>query len=247
LPAPVARKAADGKPDVRLAPEAPAALNPGFGGTGGAGASLPKPIKLEEFARQIKAKGPGDNADKDAVGELRDRFEEQKNKEILKVAKSDPTSGAFATTAKAVTAVQDQKKALDEARRFFAEKNLEAVQNGQLGVDFAVQNNDLRNQSRLTRTASRNVQNRNVVEIGGVWIDNAFDPKMPVVTVKAMSKAYFKILERHPQIREVFQLGNHVVWVSPSGTALIIDQGDGREELPDADIDRLFVAKTNKK
>ncbi len=119
------------------------------------------------------------------------------------------------------------------------------MQNGQLGVDFAVQNNYLRSQSRLCRTASRNVQNRNVVEIGGVWIDDAFSPKMASVTVKAMSKAYFRILERQPSIREVYQLGNHVVWVSPSGTALIIDQGDGREELPDADIDRLFVAKSN--
>ena len=64
--------------------------------------------------------------------------------------------------------------------------------------------------------------------------------------VKAMSAAYFRMLERQPQVREVFQLGNHVVWVSPSGTALIIDQGDGREELPDADIDRLFVAQVKK-
>ena len=69
------------------------------------------------------------------------------------------------------------------------------------------------------------------------------DGKMTAVTVKAMSNAYFRILERQPNIREVFQLGNHIVWVSPSGTALIIDQGDGREELPDAEIDRLFVAK----
>src|SRR5439155_21338010 len=119
--------------------------------------------------------------------------------------------------------------------------------NGQLGVDFAVQNNNLRSQSRLSRSAARNVQNRNVVEIGGVWIDDSFDPKMPSVTVKAMSKAYFRILERQPNIREVFQLGNHIVWVSPSGTALIIDQGDGRDELPDADIDRLFTAAPKKK
>jgi hypothetical protein len=30
--------------------------------------------------------------------------------------------------------------------------------------------------------------------------------------------------------------------VTPSGKALIIDQGAGLEELSDADIDRLFVA-----
>ena len=47
-------------------------------------------------------------------------------------------------------------------------------------------------------------------------------------------------------MREVFQLGNHLVWVTPSGTALIIDQNDGREEMSDADIDRLFVAGPKK-
>jgi hypothetical protein len=28
--------------------------------------------------------------------------------------------------------------------------------------------------------------------------------------------------------------------VTPSGTALVVDTSDGREEMPDADIDRLF-------
>jgi Ca-activated chloride channel family protein len=69
---------------------------------------------------------------------------------------------------------------------------------------------------------------------------------MATVTVKTQSKAYFRILERFPRVRDVFQLGNHVVWVTPSGTALILDQGDGREDLPDADIDRLFTAPAKK-
>ena len=43
-------------------------------------------------------------------------------------------------------------------------------------------------------------------------------------------------------MREVFGLGNYLVWVTPSGTALIVDQNDGRTEMPDADIDRLFAA-----
>jgi Ca-activated chloride channel family protein len=43
-------------------------------------------------------------------------------------------------------------------------------------------------------------------------------------------------------VRDVFRLGNYVVWVTPSNKALIIDQNAGVEELPDADIDRLFVA-----
>ena len=46
-----------------------------------------------------------------------------------------------------------------------------------------------------------------------------------------MGDAYFRILEMHPEIKDVFRLGNHVVWVTPSGTALIVDANDGKEKL----------------
>src|SRR5207302_9760838 len=106
----------------------------------------------------------------------------------------------------------------------------------------SLETDKLRTQTRLTQSASRRVQNRTCLEVGGVWIDEGFDAKMKTVAVKAMSKAYFRILERQPQVREVFQLGNHPVWVTPSRTALVIDLGDGAEEMSDADIDRLLVA-----
>ena len=35
------------------------------------------------------------------------------------------------------------------------------------------------------------------------------------VTVKAQSDAYFRILEKHPEMKDVFRLGNHVVWITP--------------------------------
>ena len=63
------------------------------------------------------------------------------------------------------------------------------------------------------------------------------------MTVKAQSDAYFKLLERQPKIKDVLPLGNHLVWVTPNGTALIIDAGTGKETLTDAEIDALFVAR----
>jgi Ca-activated chloride channel family protein len=116
------------------------------------------------------------------------------------------------------------------------------VQNGQLGVDLAVQMNNLRNQSQLTQSAVRRVNSRNCMEVGGVWIDEGYTAKTPTVTVKAMSAAYFRLLERQPGLRDVFRLGNHLVWVTPSGTALVIDTSTGQEAMTDADIDRLFKA-----
>jgi Ca-activated chloride channel family protein len=88
------------------------------------------------------------------------------------------------------------------------------------------------------------VQNRNCLEVGGVWIDEGYNPKTTKsVSVKAMSAAYFALLERHPGLRDVFRLGNHLVWVTPSGTALIVDANEGREDLSNEEIDALFVRK----
>ena len=111
------------------------------------------------------------------------------------------------------------------------------------GVDFAVQNNALRFQNRLSNTANRFTQGRNLLDVGGIWIDDRFDAKAPTVAVKAQSKAYFRILEAHPEMKDVFRLGNFVVWISPSGTALVIDQNDGKEKLDDAEIAALFAKK----
>ena len=116
-------------------------------------------------------------------------------------------------------------------------------QAGKLGVDLSVQTANLRNQTRMEYTALRNVQGRNCVELGGVWIDEGFDPKGKAVTVRAQSDAYFRILEKHPEVRDVYRLGNDVVWVTPSGVALVIDCQNGKEKLDDKDIDALFVKK----
>jgi Ca-activated chloride channel family protein len=44
-------------------------------------------------------------------------------------------------------------------------------------------------------------------------------------------------------MKQVFLLGNYLLWITPSGTALVIDTSEGKETLTDADIDKLFVAK----
>src|SRR5262249_21762255 len=88
--------------------------------------------------------------------------------------------------------------AYNQANYALRQGKKEDVQAGKLGVDLSCDNANLRCQDRLTNTATRWIGTRNCVEIGGVWIDEAYEAKMPTVTVKAMSDAYFKILERHP-------------------------------------------------
>jgi Ca-activated chloride channel family protein len=202
----------------------PAALAPRAGGGGEA-------IRLEELAKDLEG-------GKDGIAGKRADLQGK----LLK-----DEAGKSGERKKEAAQALDQKAAFDKAREFFARRQLNEVQAGQLGVNLSVQMEQLRTQARLTRAASRLVNSRNCLEVGGVWIDEGFKAKSKTVTVKAMSKAYFRILERQPRMRDVFTLGNYLIWVSPSGTALIVDQNHGSSEMSDADIDRLFVAAETKK
>jgi Ca-activated chloride channel family protein len=207
-----------------------------FGGGGGDGrppalarpsAQRAPPMRVSEMAAKAVATGGG-------LADTRNQMDEWLYKQ-----EATGTAGWRRSLADA----KDKKSAYEEARKALARRDRDSVQAGKLGVDLSVQTNNLKSQNRLELTAQRNVLGRNCLEIGGVWIDGGFEAKMPVVTIKAMSDAYFRLLERHPEIKVVLQLGNHLVWVAPSGTALIIDMHDGAEQLADDTIDRLFSVK----
>jgi Ca-activated chloride channel family protein len=190
--------------------------------------------RVYEFAKQNQKK-PGE------LAENRSKFEDDRYRALP--ASEGQGAGKGGDGADALAEAKDKKGAYDKARQLLGRKRNQEVQVGKLGVDLSVQTNNLRNQSRLDPTAQRRVNGRTCLEIGGVWIDDGFDAKLRVVTVKAQSAAYFRILERHRRMREVFQLGNHLVWVTPNGTALVVDTTDGKETLPDKEIDRLFAAR----
>jgi Ca-activated chloride channel family protein len=215
----VSLRASGATPYYLFAAEAPAALN---------GGAANKPAsKVLDFAKQAQGK-PGE------LAQNRDKFENEKYSKLPADGKGDDKDQQEA---------KGKKEAYDRARDALSRRQAEEVQTGKLGVDLSVQTNNLRNQSRLDQTAQRRVYGRNCLEIGGVWIDDGFDAKMRAVTVKAMSPAYFRILELHPKVKEVFRLGNHLVWVTPSGTALVIDTNDGQKKLSDKEIAKLFVAR----
>jgi Ca-activated chloride channel family protein len=185
-----------------------------------------KPMQVIDFAKQNQAK----------PGQLAENRSHLADKDLRK-ADGEGREG------KALAQARDKKEAYDRARQLLSERAMDAVQAGRLGVDLSVQTQQLRRQARLEQTAVRNVFGRNCLEIGGVWIDEDFDPKMTSLVVKAQSDAYFKLLEHRPKLRDVFKLGNHLVWVAPSGTALVIDTSTGKDKLSDDEIAKLFAAK----
>ncbi len=223
----------------------PAAPNVAFnGGSGGipAAALKPtdgvKPVTVNEFVKQQVASQPRGMGGQGAPGfyiQKRMEWEQGKYQGLKENEALDKDQKRAASEA------QDRLNLFSRAQSALQERRKSAVQEGKLGVDLSIQMQNLRNQSKLEMTALRNVQGRTVIELGGVWIDEGFSAKTPVVTVKAQSDAYFRILERHERVRDVFRLGNYLVWITPSGTALVVDASDGKEKLDDQEIDRLFV------
>jgi Ca-activated chloride channel family protein len=200
------------------------------------------PAKVADLARSIKGEPGG-------VAQKREVLAEQQIKDLEKESKSRvghekeqaPDNGALYLGA--LQAAGDKKGVYDRAKLALAGKDQLSVQSGELGVDLSIDANNLRNQVQLTQTACRNVNGRNCLEVGGIWIDEQFNSKVPVLIVKAQSTAYFRMLERHPKVKDVFKLGNYLVWVTPSGTALVVDSNDGKDKLTDEEIDKLFVMK----
>jgi Ca-activated chloride channel family protein len=224
-----------------IVPDAPIVGGSGMGGGAGPGrAPAPQALqgggkgapqaKVADFAKQVSGDDKADQLAKERQAQQEKTFRELPD-------------GAKDADAKNLKAAQEQYFLQTEAKKRMDKKDYGGVQNGQLGVNLSVQNCTLRNQTQVGNSAIRKALGRTLMEVGGVWIDEGFQAKMKTITIKAMTKAYFDLLERQPQMREVLAAGNHIVWVSPSGTALIIDTTDGVDQLPDADIDRLFVPR----
>jgi Ca-activated chloride channel family protein len=115
------------------------------------------------------------------------------------------------------------------------------VNTGKEGVDLALELKSLREQDRVSETTTCEAAGRICVRVNDGWVDQAYDGKMAVVKVQAMKTAYFELLAKHPELKEVFQLGTRVAWVTPSGTVLMIDPDAGAETLSAEEMDKLFV------
>jgi Ca-activated chloride channel homolog len=206
------------------------------GGKGGKGGTGGRPTSVEDFAKMQSDGKPG------ALDSNRGMLAEKQVLDALEKLKAEKDPVVRARLTEEVRKLAEQKQTLDAANSAFKGRR-DQYQTGRLGVDLAEASNALRNQDRVSLTANRQVYGRNVLEIGGVWIDEAYKAETKSLTVKSQSEAYFLILEKYPEMKDVFRLGNHVVWISPSGTALVIDQNNGQETISDSELQALFGKK----
>ena len=206
---------------------------------------LPRPVPLVAVPPGLEGVGgaaPGRVLDlaRKPADERQAKRSELADRELRENASRERGAGGSVVTRS--TEALEKKAVLEQARQALARRGRDGISSGKLGVDLALQMNQLRGAAQVQRSAVRTVAGRRCLEVGGVWIDEEFTPKTEAVVVKALSDAYFRLLEKQPQLQKVFGLGNYLVWITPSGKALVIDANDGKDKLTDAEIAALFVA-----
>ena len=148
---------------------------------------------------------------------------------------------AGAPGAEQLKKAMDAKGDLDRAKDALRRRDQNAVQGGKMGVDLSVQNQNFRDQTTVSETAIKQISGRSMIEVGGVWIDEGFLKTMPTMVIQAQSDAYFRLLEKQPQLRKLFGLGNYLIWVTPGNTALVIDTQEGKNTISDHEIEQMFA------
>jgi Ca-activated chloride channel family protein len=73
-----------------------------------------------------------------------------------------------------------------------------------------------------------------------LWVDERFEAAHAVTSVQFGSAAYFRIVELHPELLEIFKLSTSIVVVTSKGRALVVSAA-GEKELSDAKIAELFA------
>src|SRR5262249_45406613 len=134
--------------------------------------------KVADVVKQLQGGGKGKKGGKGTGGGLggfRGDFEADR---LSKAPAGSNGTKADPASAWAAGEALGKMKTLDNARELLRRRELEGVQSGKLGVELSEQTSSLRQQQRVSQTAVRRVQNRNLLEVGGVWIDEGFDAKM---------------------------------------------------------------------
>jgi hypothetical protein len=75
------------------------------------------------------------------------------------------------------------------------------------------------------RVSTQRVNGRTFVLRDGVWTDVRYRPNMPITVIKPFSQAYFDLLERLPELRAVFTIGERVLVVGKDRAVSLSDSG----------------------
>lgn len=130
--------------------------------------------------------------------------------------------------------VEEKQSAENFAKRF-------ADKDGRAGVDVSRRLRELKEaeQSGNAGQLFRKTAGTRFFTYDGVWVDERFDGKSDMTTVKFGSDAYFKLAEKSPVLAQALKLGTSVVYVTAPGKVLVVCDA-GEEKLTDAQVDALL-------
>ena len=114
----------------------------------------------------------------------------------------------------------------------------------QVGADAVVLSEQLsvlkraESESRSVPASVRAVGGKVFRLVAGVWTDEAHRREHSVIHVKYAGRAYFRLLDVRPDLRQYLELGPNVLVVVGEGVTLRIDD-DGAEDLSEQQWQRL--------
>jgi Ca-activated chloride channel family protein len=198
--------------------------------TGGGMAGMGRGAIREVQPRDAVAHAPADDASKTPISAPK------------RTRAVDAASAKSAATNAQSQIAARMRDGSDTMSQMFGQQMRET--SGRRAVDVAQALADLKTTVREGARSERVrvIADKRFHNIDGVWIDDSVVEKSPRVRVKFVGESYFKLLDKHPEIREILALGDRIVWRSPAGSTVLIDD-EGEETLSDAAIDQLFQTK----
>ncbi len=87
---------------------------------------------------------------------------------------------------------------------------------------------------------SKRIGKTQFVRYGDLWIDSSITDDNKPIKIKYLGAAYFKLLDKNDELKKILALGKRVGFKTPSGAVILIDQ-DGADEMPEAELTKLFT------
>jgi hypothetical protein len=115
-----------------------------------------------------------------------------------------------------------------EAKKGAAEKRLKA-DTGREAVNFSEaigKYKDADHADREIAPAVKTVGRKIFYLLDGVWTDRDYKKEMKEIRVKYAGDEYFKLLEKHPDLKKYFALGEKVIVCLDDKTAVIVEAAE---------------------
>jgi uncharacterized protein YegL len=81
------------------------------------------------------------------------------------------------------------------------------------------------------------IGNRTFFNKNGLWVDSQYEGKTEPIKVKAFSEAYFKLLDRVPEVSKYLALGDEIIFLLHGKAIQISDQG--KEDFTESELNLL--------